>query len=137
MADSDADRRADASETFALRRGGRLALGDDGIYLDRPDEETVRVDAEHVVEVQYENFDYFLGLLSLSLVAFGLYSTTKHVLGGLAFAAAGVGSFYLTYRKRGKLTFMVSGRAKPLVVHPEHPEAAYEALRPLMDTGSD
>ena len=121
------------SESYALRRtGGSLGLGTENLYVARDGEETIRVALDNIVEVQYDSFDWFLTIVSVALVGFGAYSTRQNLLGGVAFAVAGVVSLYLTYRKRGKLSFKVSGRAKPLDVYPERPEAAYEALRPFM-----
>lgn len=121
---------AAAAETFALRRGDAFALTADHIYVVVDDGEPIRIAFEDVVEVEYNAFDWFLAVLSVGLVVFGGYSTTEHVLGGVAFAGIGVASLFLTYRKRGKLSFKVTGRTKPLTVFPEHPDAAYEALRP-------
>lgn len=120
------------SESFALRRGGSLTLTPDGIYVDRPDEDTIRVDHGNVIEIQYESVDWFVAILSVVLVGFGLYSTPRDVLLGLAFAAAGAVSLYLTYRKRDKLSFKVSGRAKPLLVYPENAERVYRTLGALV-----
>ncbi|WP_157231398.1 hypothetical protein [Halostagnicola larsenii] len=132
MSTENAPDGVDATKTFALRRGNALTLADDHVYVDRGDDTPIRFAFEDIVEVQYDSFDWFLAVLSVILVLFGGYSTTENVLGGLGFAAAGVGSFYLTYRKRGKLSFNVTGRSKPLIVYPEHSEAAYEAFRPHM-----
>lgn len=136
MTDSDAafaDIEPDIAVSFALRGGGHLGLGEDAVYVAR-DDETLRVDAGDIVEVQQNDVDWFHAILSVVLVGFGLWATTRNVLGGLAFSAAGVASLYVTYRKRGTLTFQVQGRAKPLKLYPERSEEAYEALRPLMDT---
>jgi hypothetical protein len=121
---------AAAAETFALRRGDAFALTADHVYVVRGDGEPIRIAVEDIVEVEYNAFDWFLAVLSVGLIVFGGYSTTEHVLGGVAFAVIGVVSLFLTYRKRGKLSFKVTGRTKPLTVFPERPDAAYEALRP-------
>ncbi|WP_232685938.1 hypothetical protein [Halobacterium zhouii] len=130
--DALADANERPSETFPLRGGGSLALTSERLYVDRSEEETVFVDFEDVVEVVHDEFDYFVGVMSAGLVAFGLFSTTRNVFGGLALAAAGAGSLYLTYRKRGELTVTVSNRPRPLTVYPENPEDVYEALGPHM-----
>lgn len=125
------------SATFALRDDGVLALTDDAVYVTSPGEDTSTFSFEDVVEVRYSSYDWFIAVTSLALVGFGLYSTTEHFLGGLAFAAAGVVSLYFVHRKRGKLTFKVTGRAKPLNVYPEDPQAAYDALDPLVEREQD
>lgn len=119
----------DPDEAFALRRGGVLALTPDRLYVVRDGEDGVRFDVEDVVSVKYDSMDWFLAVLSVALVGFGVYSTTQHVLGGIAFALAGVVSLYVTYRKRGKLSFQVSGRTDPLIVFPERPRRVYETLK--------
>lgn len=121
------------SETFALRREDSITLTEDGVYVDRADGETVFAALEDVVEIQHESVDWFIAILSVCLLGFGLYSTTQHLLGGLAFAGIGVASLYLTYRKRGKLSFKIADRPKPLTVYPEQPERVYRALGALVD----
>lgn len=119
-------------ETYSLRSGGTLACGEDALYVLRSGEDTIQIFLENIYEVQYDEFDWFLGLVSLTLVGFGIYSTSRDVLLGLGFAAAGAGSFYLTYRKRNKISFRVSGRSKPLDIYPESGKTTYEGLRPLI-----
>lgn len=120
------------TETYSLRSGGTLACGEDALYVVRDGEDTVRITLDNILEVRYDEFDWFLGIVSLTLVGFGLYSTSRDVLLGLVFAAVGAGSFYLTYRKRGKITFQVSERPKPLEIYPKSGETVYEALHPLI-----
>lgn len=124
-------------DAYPLRRGGDLRVAVDGIYVDRPGEATVYVDPGNVVEVERNDVDYFLGVLSVVLVGFGLYTLTNDLLAGVVFAAAGLLSCYLTYRKRGAVRFRVAGRAKPLTVYPANSTAAFEALRPIMAAASD
>ena len=100
-----------------LRSDGCIGFTDERLLISR--NEVTNVDLESVHSVEFEDFDWFLGVMSAGLVAFGLYSTTKNVIAGLAFALAGAASLYLTYRKRGKATVRVRGRAKPLVLYPD------------------
>lgn len=132
-----ADLDVSPSETFQLRRGGVLALTADHCYVVREGEDPITFAFEDLVEVRYSSLDWFITVTSLVLVGFGLYSTNQNVLGGLAFAAAGVASLYLTYRKRGKITFKISGRGTPLNVYPEQSGAAYESLDPLVTEDDD
>lgn len=106
-----------------LKSGGVVGFTDERLLVAR--DEITNVDLESVHSVEFEDFDWFTGVLSAGLVAFGLYSTTRNVLAGLLFALAGVGSLYLSYRKRGKASVHVRGRAKPLVLYPEDGEAFY------------
>lgn len=98
-----------------LRSGGRIGISDERLLV--LDEQVRSVPFENVDELRFQSFDWFLMLMSLGLVAFGLFSITIHVLGGLAFAGAGVVSVYLTYRKRGRVTVKLHSQVKPVVFH--------------------
>lgn len=120
------------SDSYELRRGGVLAVSEENIYVVQEDEETVKISLDDVVEVQYDMYDWFLGIVSVAVVGYGLFSLRKNLLAGLGFTAVGLVSLFMTYRKRGKLEFKVSGRAKPLDVYPKNPKTAYKGLRPYM-----
>ena len=115
-------------ETFSLRSGNTLVCTDDALYVVRDGDDTIRISRNNIAEVQYDDFDWFLGFVSLALIGFGFYSTSRDVLLGLGFAGAGIVSFYLTYRKRSKISVRVAGRPKPLGVYPESGQTTYEAL---------
>lgn len=116
----------EAATTHALRNGGTLTVSAAGIVVDR--DERFRVDADDVVEVTLESIDYFLLVLSLAIVGFGVLSLERSLPAGLVFVAIGLASTYRTYRRRDALRIRVSGRGKPLVVYPENPAAVATAL---------
>lgn len=98
-----------------LRDGGHLGLTDGRLLLVR--DGTTSVPFENVKEIQIQSFDWFLAILSAGLVGFGLLSIPRHVLGGIAFALAGLASLYLTYRKRGRVAVRLHTRADPVTFH--------------------
>lgn len=118
-------------ESHSLRRGGILEVTDDDLVITR-DDESVRIKIEQIVEVSHAQFDYFLSILSLALVGFGILSFERNVPAALLFTVAGIASMYRTYNRRGQLKFRVKGRAKPLIVYPVHAEAVYNGLEPYV-----
>ena len=114
-------------ERFPLRTGGSVALTDDRLLV-AADDSVIRVDFDEIAEITVEDFDWFLVVLSVALVGWGLYSTDRSVGIGLAFAALGAVSLYWTYRKRGKVRFKVVGRPKPLSVFPADAERFSDAM---------
>ena len=115
------------TERLSLRTGGTLVLTDDRLLVDASGEVTT-VELDDVAEVTVEDYDWFLLVLSVSLVGYGLYSTTRDLAIGLAFAGFGAASLLWTYRKRGKVRVKVEGRAKPLSVFPEDTEGFTDAM---------
>jgi hypothetical protein len=118
-------------ERLTLRTGGSVAVTDDRLLVNADDELT-RIELDEVTEVTVEDFDWFLGVLSVLLVGYGLYSIPRSALLGLVFAAFGAASLYWTYRKRGKARIKVVGRSKPISVFPADTDAFYDALEPVM-----
>lgn len=114
-----------------LRPGGRVGLTDERLLVVR--EETTSVEFSSVQAVEMEDFDYFVGLLSLLLVGVGLWGLTRNPPLGLLFAAAGAVSVYVSYRKRSKATVQVHDRAKPLVLYPADAGGFYDALGRQLD----
>ena len=109
-----------------LRNGGTVGLTDKRLLV--VDAAATSVELDSITEVSVQSFDWFLGILSVALFGFGLYSTRMHVLGGTAFAAAGLVSLYLTYRKRNEVFVQVTGRPKPLKLYLAEAEAFQEAF---------
>ncbi|UPV76336.1 hypothetical protein M0R89_19430 (plasmid) [Halorussus limi] len=124
-------------ERLALRTGGSVVLSDDFLLVvtgeGSGDPDLTRVALDDVAEVTVEEFDYFLAVLSVLLVGYGLYSVPRSAALGLAFAAFGAASLYWTYRKRGKARIKVEGRAKPISLFPADTDAFTSALRPLLE----
>lgn len=109
-----------------LRTGGALGITDERLLV--VNDHTISVPLENVKEVRFRSFDWFLALLSLALVLFGLVSTTRHLVGGALFVAAGVASLYLTYRKRGRVTVDLHTRGEPVTFHLEDIDGFREAM---------
>lgn len=126
MTDTPDPDRLDFHET--LRSGGWIGLGNDTLVVVRNRKKTVRIDLDNVAEVTAQDIDWFLAVLSVALVGVGLGATTRHALGGLAFAGIGVGSLYLTYRKRDRITVTVAGRSKPFRFYPVDAETTYAEM---------
>lgn len=112
-----------------------MGLTDERLLLAPPaaDEAVVSVALTDVDEVTVQSFDWFLGLLSLGLVAFGLLSIPRNVWAAGLFAIAGVLSLVVTYRKRGRVRIRTPDRAKPLTVHLSDTDAFEEAFRTRVD----
>ncbi|EMA09728.1 hypothetical protein BDK61_2455 [Haloarcula quadrata] len=113
--------------TGTLRTGGTVVLGADRLVVDRGDEPVV-VDLDDVVEVSLQDIDWFLAVMSVALIGFGLLSLDRSVLLGGAFAVAGAVSLALTYRKRYTLRVQVTGRTDPLRCFPADPQALLAEL---------
>lgn len=116
-----------------LRRGGWVGVTSSALVVSTDEE--YRIDAAAIQEVTVEDLDYFVGLLGLVLVGYGLYSVRADALFGLGFTAIGLGSLYLTYRKRNRVRIRVTGRPKPLTVYPTSTAALTDALEPLLAAG--
>jgi hypothetical protein len=120
-----------AQAEFSLRRGGVVGLTSDYILVFR-DGEMIRVSLNQVTEVILDSIDWFLVVMSVVIIGFGVVSLDRSILGGLIFVTIGIVNFYLTYRKRGALRIRVTDRRKPMTIRPEDPQAVYDALEPLL-----
>lgn len=121
--------------TTDLRHGGWAGVTESSLVVET--DARYRVDADDIQEVTFEDIDWFVGLLGLVVVGYGLYSTQFDVLFGLAFAVVGVVSLYLTYRKRNRVRIRVAGRPKPLTIYPPSTESFQRALEPVLDRRDD
>jgi hypothetical protein len=121
--------------TTDLRRGGWVGITSSSLVV--ATDEQYRVAADDIQEVTFEDVDWFVGILGLVIVGYGLYSIQFDALFGLGFAAIGVGSLYLTYRKRNRVRIRVVGRPKPLTVYPESMEPLRQALEPVLAQRDD
>jgi hypothetical protein len=109
---------------------GWVGFDDEALYLDRDDERT-KLSFENISELSFRDTDYFIVVLSLVLVGFGLWFLSKSPL-SILFTVVGLASLYRLYTHRNELIVRASGRAKPLTFHPEDPDAFYEALGEAM-----
>lgn len=114
-----------------LRTGGTVGLTDERLLV--ADEAEVSVELDTIEEVTVETLDWFLVVLSVLLVGFGVYATREHLLGGVAFALFGLASCYWTYRNRNEVLVRVRGRATPLRLYPAETEPFRTALERALD----
>lgn len=113
-----------------LRFGGEIALVEDAILIDR-DDEKVQVNYDNVTQVTVRDYDYFLGVLSVTLVGFGIWFARDNPL-ALLFSVAGVLSAYQVYRKRNEIVVHVKNRPKPIRLHPENFTPVIKHLEPAI-----
>lgn len=135
MTEHIVDDALEANETlersYPLRNGGTLGLTRDYLIVSE-DDEPIRVGATDIVEVSLQSIDWFLIVMSVVIVGFGVLTASRSMLGAVAFVAIGVVNFYITYRKRGAIRITVKGRRKTLTVRPEEPREVYNGMKPLL-----
>lgn len=115
-----------------LRHGGIVGLTDERLLVRTADEGT-SVSFEDIGEVTIQEFDWFLAVLSVLLVGFGLLSFSRDVLFALVFTGLGVASLYWTYRKRGRVRLQVDGRAKPVAFSLDATDEFHDRLGRALD----
>ncbi|WP_262178306.1 hypothetical protein [Haloarcula laminariae] len=118
-----------------LRRGGRITVTESRVLLDRPDDESVTVPLSGIVDVTLQDIDWFLVVMSVGLVGFGIASVGRSLPLAAGFAVAGLASTALTYRKRGALRISVAGETRPLRCFPTDSTACYDALESVLGEG--
>lgn len=116
-----------------LRNGGWVGVTPDLLAVVRPDEPPVYVEFEQVETIRTEPLDWFLVLMSVALVGFGLFSAQRNLLAAFAFCVAGGASLYLTYRRRDRVRISASGETDDLTIFPEDVEALKRALDPYVE----
>ncbi|MFC4405543.1 hypothetical protein [Haloarchaeobius iranensis] len=99
--------------TETTRSGDPLGLTDERLLV-RVDGTVTSVAYDSIDEVTAQEVDWFVGVLSVGLVGFGLLSVQRNPLLASGFVLAGVVSLALVYRKRGKVAVNVHDRPKPL-----------------------
>jgi len=101
------------------------------------DEEVVSIPLESVSELTKQSIDWFLLLMDIAIVAFGLFSLARTLLGGVGFLLAGVVSLALTWRRRGRVRVRTHARPKPMDTYPASPAAFLgavdDALTPIRE----
>lgn len=95
--------------------------------MDRGDER-FKVAFDHVAQVTVDDYDYFLVILSVVLVGFGVWFARQQPL-ALVFSLAGLVSGYLVYRRRNRVVIHIRNRPKPVVLHPTEVTELQERLR--------
>ena len=119
-----------------LRSGDEIAVTEQRVLVRSPDEIT-SVPYTNVSEVSHESFDWFLAIMSLALVGFGVYSIPANAFVGVGLAAVGLWSLYRTYRHRDRVRIHTHSQAKPVEVFPENVDALYAELEPAIDAVRD
>lgn len=109
---------------------GWAGFDDEALYIEREGERT-RVAFENVAELAYRDVDYFVVVLSVVLVGFGLWFVQRNPA-SLLFTLVGVVSLVRLYRHRGELVVRTNDRVKPLTFHPADAPAFYDALGEAM-----
>lgn len=115
-----------------LRSGDEIAVTDRRVLV-RKDDELTSVPYTNVSEVSNESFDWFLTILSLSVVGFGLYSIPDNAFVGVGLVLFGLWSVYRTYRHRDRVRIHTHSQAKPVEVFPEDTEQLYDELEPAIE----
>lgn len=115
-----------------LRSGDEIAVTDRRVLV-HEDAETTSVPYANVSEISNESFDWFLTILSLALVGFGLYSITENVVVGIGSVLFGLWSVYRTYRHRDRVRIHTHSQAKPVEVFPEEVDQLYDELEPAIE----
>lgn len=128
----------DDSTVLELERQTALRVADgwagftaDALFVERGGER-IRVDFDNITQLSYRDTDYFIVVLSVVLVGFGLWFVPESPF-SLLFSVAGLASLYRLYRHRGEVVVRVTDRPKPLTFHPEDGGAFYDALGEEMD----
>jgi len=128
---SERDERAERVEItrMSLRNGGWIGYSEDAVFVDRGDDERVKIQNEAIQRISVRTLSWDVAVMSVLLVGSGAYvATTRNPLVGVRFAALGAFSLYRTYSKRYALVVRVQNRRKPIAVHPEHPKECLQTL---------
>lgn len=119
----------------ALRRDGQVGLTDQRLLVDS--NAVVSIKLVNIESVEFERFDWFLGMLSVALVGFGLLSLSRSIIGGVGFAAFGAASLYWTYRKRGKVIVKTHNRPKPFIFYLDNMNSFEDAMNRKLRAAED
>lgn len=117
--------------TADCRGEGAVGITDERLLL--AEDEVTSVELESIDEVTARQVDWFLAVLSVALVGVGVLAGRDNPLLGVGFVAFALLSLVVVYRKRGKVSVSVDGRAKPLVFHLPATEEFLERLGEQLD----
>lgn len=115
-----------------LRSGDEIAVTDRRVLV-RNDPETTSVPYTNVSEISNESFDWFLTILSLALVGFGLYSFSENAVVGAGIVLFALWSVHRTYRHRDRVRIHTHSQPKPVEVFPEDVDGLYDELEPAIE----
>lgn len=119
-------------QQMSLRNGGWIGYSDDAVFVD--DQERIKIRSNNISTIGLRVIEWDVAVMSILLVILGGYVViTRNPLIGIAFALAGVFSLYRTYMKRYQLVIQVKDKAKPVTVHPAHPEECHKTLSDAFD----
>jgi hypothetical protein len=114
---------------MGLRTGGWIGYSDDAVFIDRGDDERIKIAHDNVTQISLNTFEWDLGIMSLLLIGVGTYvAVTRNPAVGIAFGAIGAWSAYRTYGKRYELRIRVDGEAKPVSLYPHQPGDCLDRL---------
>jgi len=112
---------------MSLRNGGWIGYSDDTIFVD--DKKRVKIQNTDISTIGLRIVEWDVAVMSVLLIVLGGYViATRNPLIGIAFALVGLFSLYRTYTKRHELVIHVENKAKPITVHPTHPEECHKTL---------
>ncbi|WP_440990818.1 hypothetical protein [Haloarchaeobius baliensis] len=124
---------ADLEYRGQLRDGGWVGVTPESLAVVHRNEDPVYVEFEQVETIRVEGLDWFLVIMSLALVGFGLFSIPRNLLAGLGFCVAGGVSLYITYGRRDRVRISGEGESDDLTIYPEDVEALKAALDPYVE----
>lgn len=119
-----------------LRDGGWVGVTPESLAVVHRNEDPVYVEFEYVETIRVEPLDWFLVLMSLALVGFGLFSIPRNLLAGVGFCVAGGVSLYITYGRRDRVRISAEGEVDDLTIYPEDVEALKGALDPYVEASA-
>ncbi|MFB6111727.1 MAG: hypothetical protein ABEJ35_04230 [Halobacteriaceae archaeon] len=121
---------------YPLRTGGTVGLAEDALFVET-ESEGIRIDLDDVAKVTHRDMDWFVALLAVVVVGFGLFMTRESILGGVAFVGIGLWSGYRAYTTRQEVKIRVRGRTKPVTIYPTDAEGFYQELGVELETGGE
>lgn len=140
MVDSDAVESAvQDGETLRFhgvtRDGGHVGVTDERLFVEQ--DELTAVPITDVESISVQSLDWFVAVLSVALVGFGVYSIPRNTFVALAFTGVGVASVLRTYRRRNEVLVRIRNRPKPLRFYPLDVDTFQTAAAATLESVSD
>lgn len=121
-----------------LRPGGWIGYNDEGVYINRGDEDQIKIRHGNVAQIGLKSTDWGIVVMSLLLVGIGAFiGATRNPFVGVGFAVAGLVSLYWSYRKRYKLVIHVENERTPISTYPTYPAECHETLAERVRAGTE